>query len=120
MPLEAEPETLTGVLVAVILILGLAGIGTLICYKRHRSKKSPWISTSVTDLRYGWGLPGSLLRTSLGCPLSTASTGFRGIMEVTQGQDSRSRCKDFFSLLIAKSVSPELGLQGSPVLRALF
>lgn len=50
-PLEAEPETLTGVLVAVILILGLAGIGTLICYKRHRSKKSPWISTSVTDLR---------------------------------------------------------------------
>lgn len=42
-PLEAGPETLVGVLVAVISISGLAGIGALICYRRHRSKKSPRI-----------------------------------------------------------------------------
>ncbi|XP_005351009.1 secreted and transmembrane protein 1A-like isoform X2 [Microtus ochrogaster] len=37
-PLEDGPETLVGVLVAVILILGLTGIGTLICYRRYRSR----------------------------------------------------------------------------------
>nr|XP_048285301.1 secreted and transmembrane protein 1A-like [Myodes glareolus]XP_048285302.1 secreted and transmembrane protein 1A-like [Myodes glareolus] len=47
-PLEAGPETFTGVLVPVFLILG---IGTLICCMYHRSKKSPGKCTSVTDLR---------------------------------------------------------------------
>ncbi|XP_075798237.1 secreted and transmembrane protein 1A-like isoform X3 [Microtus pennsylvanicus] len=37
-PLEDGPETLAGVLVAVILILGLTGIGALICYRRYRSR----------------------------------------------------------------------------------
>ncbi|XP_049996504.1 secreted and transmembrane protein 1A-like isoform X1 [Alexandromys fortis] len=49
-PLEDGPETLAGVLVAVILILGLAGIGALICYRRYRSR-SPCGCTSVIDLR---------------------------------------------------------------------
>ncbi|XP_028740840.1 secreted and transmembrane protein 1A-like isoform X2 [Peromyscus leucopus] len=34
---EARPKTLVGVVVTVILILGLAGISTLICYRHHRS-----------------------------------------------------------------------------------
>uniref|UniRef100_A0A8C8TBZ7 Secreted and transmembrane 1A n=1 Tax=Peromyscus maniculatus bairdii TaxID=230844 RepID=A0A8C8TBZ7_PERMB len=34
---EARPKTLVGVVVTVILILGLAGISALICYRHHRS-----------------------------------------------------------------------------------
>ncbi|CAO2646459.1 Secreted and transmembrane protein 1A [Lemmus lemmus] len=44
--LGAGPQTLMGVVVAGILILGLA-----VCYRYHRSKRSPWICTSVTGLR---------------------------------------------------------------------
>ncbi|KAL1780293.1 secreted and transmembrane protein 1A-like [Sigmodon hispidus] len=35
--LEARPETLVGVVVTVILILGLAAISALICYRHHHS-----------------------------------------------------------------------------------
>lgn len=50
---EVGPDTLTlvGVLVTVILILGLTGIGALICYRRHRSSKFQWIRASAPDLR---------------------------------------------------------------------
>uniref|UniRef100_A0A8C2QG71 Secreted and transmembrane 1A n=1 Tax=Cricetulus griseus TaxID=10029 RepID=A0A8C2QG71_CRIGR len=34
---RARPDTLVGVVVAVILILGLTGIGALICHRHHRS-----------------------------------------------------------------------------------
>ncbi|ERE69269.1 secreted and transmembrane protein 1A-like protein, partial [Cricetulus griseus] len=49
---RARPDTLVGVVVAVILILGLTGIGALICHRHHRSLKSQWIHAVVPDLRH--------------------------------------------------------------------
>ncbi|XP_051038458.1 secreted and transmembrane protein 1A isoform X1 [Phodopus roborovskii] len=48
---EARPDTLVGVVVTVVLVLGLTGIGALICYRHHHSSMSQWISVSMPVLR---------------------------------------------------------------------
>ncbi|CAH6776580.1 Sectm1a [Phodopus roborovskii] len=50
---EARPDTLVGVVVTVVLVLGLTGIGALICYRHHHSSMSQWISVSMPVLSSG-------------------------------------------------------------------
>ncbi|XP_021493052.1 secreted and transmembrane protein 1 [Meriones unguiculatus] len=41
--LEARPKTLVGIVITAILILGLAGISALVCYRHHRSWEPSWM-----------------------------------------------------------------------------